>query len=510
MDFIKQTLQKQRLYGQTLISIKVRKTTQLKHLLFMKFIRTTAIALSVFSFSLSTYAQLTIDGEFRTRSIIDHGLKIPVLSSTDPIFSIDQRSRLIFNYDSEKYSSGFTLQDARVWGNDDMTNKTGIEGNSYATEVHEAWIDLNLSKKTSLKIGRQEWNYNDMRILSSRNWWTSGLSYDGLLLKRHDKEKGLFLDLGLSYNNNGTNIGLVNNSDWESTKIKSMNFINAKKAFGNRTSISLMLSLSSKVDTSNDAQLATGTHGIIFNHNNSGSNTKNGIFGNFSGYYQHGTDLSLDSDGSYMNISAYLIAAEIGLRTLDKKLEASVGMNLISGRDYSNTDTDYTSTRHTFDLQYSARFPYYGGNMNYFLLQESYITGTKSGGYFDPFLKVRYKASKKDIINASVFLPTLTTKVRAHNSIDPTTQKPTDLEVDANNNPVYWSGNLGVNIDLGYTHKFSKEIILKAGFSYAMVSDIKNQMVYGYANAATKELKSLGSNYYGWLMLVVKPNFLSK
>ena len=127
------------------------------------------------------------------------------------------------NYQTEKYSTRITLQDARIWGSEDMVTKTGPEGNSSTLGVYEAWVDLKLSAHANLIIGRQEWNYNDMRILSSRNFWTSGLSYDGLLLQW--QKDGLKLDVGASYNNNGTPSGItVDNSSWETDKLRN-NFV---------------------------------------------------------------------------------------------------------------------------------------------------------------------------------------------------------------------------------------------------------------------------------------------
>jgi hypothetical protein len=145
--------------------------------------------------------------------------------------------------------------------------------------------------------------------------------------------------------------------------------------------------------------------------------------------------------------------------------------------------------------------------MNHFLLQDSYLLGTKGGGYLDPFVKLKYKLNKKNIIGAVAFFPMLTTKVRAHNSINPDTKKPIGTEVDANGNPVYWEGSLGSYFDVGLTHKFSKDIILKSGISYAVISNTKNQMVYGYEDIAEKQLYDLGNNVYGWVMLIVKPHF---
>jgi hypothetical protein len=452
--------------------------------------------------------QLRIDGEFRTRINVDHGYKVPVKSEADIVSSADQRSRIILNYDSEKYSTRFTIQDARVWGNDDMYNPTGIEGNSYALGVYEAWVNLKIRNNQSLRIGRQVWNYDDMRILSHRNWWTSGLSYDGLLYRIQMPDKGWSLDLGFSYNNDGTKTGAVNNSTWTGEKVKTMNFVHINKTFNSKFSGSLIFTLSGKEDITNGNIMGTGTHGLNFGYN-TGKGSADGWYGTFSSYYQHGTDVKKGTDGQYKDISAYLLTAETGLRTLSGKLTVGAGMELISGHDYSDTDEDYINTRHSFDLQYSGRFPFYGGNMNHFLIQDSYKTGTKGGGYFDPYLTLTYKASPKTIWNADVYFPSLTSDVLAHTHIDSESGKPAGTEVDENGEPVYWSGSLGTYIDLGMTHKFSKEVIFKTGLSMGMVSDIKNQMVYGYQDIANKKLHDMGTNYYGWMMLVVKPGFLN-
>ncbi|MEN8225440.1 MAG: alginate export family protein [Bacteroidota bacterium] len=467
------------------------------------------ILLSTVLIALSTtiFAQFTVDGEFRSRFSTDHGYKLPVKANSDAVYSLDQRSRLILGYSNEKLSAKLSLQDARVWGSDDLYNKTGVEGNSNSFGVYEAWVELKMGKHTSIRVGRQEWNYNDMRVLSWRNWWTSGLSYDGVLFKFHNKESGWLIDAGASYNNDGTRTGMVDNSNWNVDKLKTMNFLNVKKVINDKFHASLMLTLSGKQDVANNVLLGTGTHGLMLSYNK-GKSGQNGFFAFGSAYYQHGKDFSRGSDGERKNIAAYLVTAELGMRTMEKKLEVSLGMELISGRDYSNDDEAYNNTRHTFDLMYSARFPYYGGHINYFLVQDNYKIGTKGGGYFDPNLKVNYKFTPKDILQFAFYAPMLTTKVAAHSGFDPETKKPV-AEFDENGDPVYWEGSMGNHIDLEYTRKFSKEVILKVGASYAMVSDTKNQMVYGYQDQANKALYDLGNNYFVYTMLIVKPQFFS-
>lgn len=463
--------------------------------------------LVMFIFVLQSEAQFLIDGEFRMRSMVDHGYIVPAKKGSDAAFGVDQRSRIRLHYDSELYSARMTFQDARFWGGDDLYNPTGLEGNSDALGVYEAWVDLKISDNSRLKLGRQPWNYDDMRVLSSRNWWTSGMSYDGILFKTHDASNDWSAHLGLSYNNEGTKNGVIDQNAWTGEKIKSMNFLNVRRQIRKKLSGSLMFSLSAREDVTNDKLLGTGTHGLNLKYN-TGRGISGGFFGHFSGYYQHGSDLQKGTDDAYKNISAGLIAADLGYRTSDKKLELGGGIEYLTGHDYSNTGTDYSNTRHSFDLLYSGRFPFYGGNINHFLIQDSYKTGTKGGGYFNPYLTVNYRTSSATAFNASVYFPALTTKVSAHTSIDPDSGKPAGRETDVNGNPIYWEGSLGNYIDVGITHKFNKDIILKSGFSLGMPSDIKNQMVYGYKDVASKELYELGTNYFGWIMLVVKPDFL--
>ncbi|MEN8201365.1 MAG: alginate export family protein [Bacteroidota bacterium] len=455
---------------------------------------------------LALHAQFQIDGEFRSRAVTDHGYKVPVKADYNAQLSFDQRSRLILGYTKDRLSVRFTLQDARVWGSDDMFNKTGVEGNSSALGVYEAWVELQLGQYSGIRVGRQEWNYDDMRILSGRNWWTSGLSYDGVLFTHNNINSGWHINAGLSYNNMGSRTGAVNNSLWDSNNLKTMNFINLKKDFSNKLYAVAMLTFSGKQDMITDELIKTGTHGLTLSYNQ-GKKADNGFFAYASGYYQHGEAMSFGMDENRKAISAYMLNAQAGMRILEKKLEVSLGMENLSGHDYSNTDADYNDTRHSFDLFYSARFPYYGGHLNYFLIQDSYKIGTKGGGYMNPFFKVRFKASKKDIIDFALHNPMLTTHVAAHTGFDPPTKNPIP-EMDQEGNPVYWKGSLGNHIDLDYTRKISKEVIFKIGASYAVVSDIKNQMVYGYnGDPANQELSNLGQNYFVYTMLIVKPNF---
>lgn len=465
----------------------------------------TISALLILGF-LTSNAQLSINGEFRSRGIADHGYFDPALKNTDADFYFDQRTRLNFNYKTEKYTAYISFQDARMWGGDDQASPAGSWGNTATLGIYQAWVDLKLNPNSNIKVGRQVWSYDNMRLLGHRNWITPGLSYDGILYQY--KRNSWKFDLGFSYNNDGTPQVLLDNSEWDAVKYKSVNFLRINKQITKRTSLSYISMLTAKTDTSSNNNLATATHGFVLNHNR-GKKAEGGFLGTLEAYYQHGTDIKKGSNGLYKGISSWMVVAEAGYRSSNKKMRILVGAELISGHDYSNNDIDYKNTRHSFDLMYSARFIYYGGHMNNFIVQDSYKRGTKGGGYFDPYVKFKYAFNKKNIIELNAYFPQLVTDVRAHTSIDPVTQKPKGAEVDESGNPVYWNGSMGQFIDFAYTHKFSKEVILRAGASYGQISDIKNQMVFGYKDPTNKTLYETGTNYFGWVMLIVKPNFYS-
>ncbi len=60
----------------------------------MKQLKFTTALFLIFAASFTSNAQFNINGEFRTRGIIDNGYSEPVLKNTTPDFSIDQRTRL--------------------------------------------------------------------------------------------------------------------------------------------------------------------------------------------------------------------------------------------------------------------------------------------------------------------------------------------------------------------------------------------------------------------------------
>ena len=154
-------------------------------------------------------AQITLTGQLRTRTEVRNGLGNLTLKNAKPAAFTSQRTRLIFGYKWDRLTFGATVQDVRVWGQDASTI-TNADGSKLM--LHEGWADLVLFNKAdttikttgidlmSLKIGRQELIYDDVRLLGNLDWLQQGRRHDMALLKT--MHKGWQVDIGYAFNQN--------------------------------------------------------------------------------------------------------------------------------------------------------------------------------------------------------------------------------------------------------------------------------------------------------------------
>jgi len=172
--------------------------------------------------SFKGYSQLSIAAEIRTRAERDDGYKMILLEDMNPAHFIGQRTRLKINYAHEKFRIGVSIQDVRVWGDEDLYNSTGVYGDYSSIDLYEGFGQWLISKTVSLKVGRQELKYDDQRLLSTRNWNNHGLSYDAAVFKIESSEVGFQFDAGFSYASNSENLY---EEYYNNMKMKSLAFI---------------------------------------------------------------------------------------------------------------------------------------------------------------------------------------------------------------------------------------------------------------------------------------------
>jgi hypothetical protein len=164
-------------------------------------------------------AQFTLVGQLRTRTEVRNGLGNLVLKGSKSAVFTSQRTRLIFGYKWDRVTFGASIQDVRVWGQDASTI-SNADGNRLM--LHEGWADLTLFNKAdttikakgidlmSIKIGRQELSYDDVRLIGNLDWLQQGRRHDMALLKT--VHKGWQIDLGYAFNQNSDAFGITNTS----------------------------------------------------------------------------------------------------------------------------------------------------------------------------------------------------------------------------------------------------------------------------------------------------------
>jgi hypothetical protein len=128
-------------------------------------------------------AQFSLSGEFRPRTEYSHGYSTLAAEDQKPSIFTSQRTRLNFDYKMDLLKVGLVLQDVRIWGNQAQQ----VANEDFATSVHQAWAEMNLSKTLALKVGRQELNYDDQRIFGNLGWVQQARSHDVALFKYSNK-----------------------------------------------------------------------------------------------------------------------------------------------------------------------------------------------------------------------------------------------------------------------------------------------------------------------------------
>lgn len=164
-------------------------------------------------------AQFTLTGQLRTRTELRNGLGNLVAKSSKAAAFTSQRTRLNFQYKWDRVNFGVAIQDVRVWGQD-ASSVSNNDGNKLM--VHEAWAELILANKNdtsikftmldqlSLKIGRQELNYDDARLIGNLDWLQQGRRHDMALLK--GVHKGWQVEIGQAFNQNSDAFNITSTS----------------------------------------------------------------------------------------------------------------------------------------------------------------------------------------------------------------------------------------------------------------------------------------------------------
>ncbi len=377
---------------------------------------------------------------------------------------ISQRTRLNLYYSHPKFKIGFSIQDVRVWGDEQLVTSTGVYGDNASLDLNEGWIEIFAGKFNSFKIGRQYWTYEDERLFARRNWNQSSVKYDGLLYK-FEPEK-IKIHLGLSLNNTIENI--LGNDYTLGNRIKSQNILYISKKIDNRLNVSLQaLATGFQKQGTTSTIYVKGTYGLYVNY-------KPGKFAiKANGFYQNGKNITGNT------VSAYFasLRGEVNLNSL----VTDAGIDYHSGQDASNDNTGYREKDHLFDLFYGGRHQYYG----YMDLFDNLSKSTLNAGLVDIYAGLKYKVTKKSNLAVDYHYFRL-----QNNVFDP-------FETNELLNK-----SLGSEFDFTFDVTIIPEISITGGFS-TMLPTGSMEKIQGYNQKL--ETGVHGFAYWGWCMITVKP-----
>jgi hypothetical protein len=168
---------------------------------------------------MQSFSQFTLTGQLRTRTEIRDGVGNLVPIGAKAAAFTSMRTRLTFGYKWDRVTFGAAIQDVRVWGQDASTI-SNADGNRLM--LHEGWADIMLANKTdttfkfklvdqlSLKIGRQELIYDDVRLIGNLDWLQQARRHDMALMKM--LHHGWQVDLGYAFNQNTDAFGVTGTS----------------------------------------------------------------------------------------------------------------------------------------------------------------------------------------------------------------------------------------------------------------------------------------------------------
>ena len=411
-------------------------------------------------------AQFTISAELRPRFEMDNGAVRPKADSLSTLYFATQRTRLRFDFVKEKYQLRLTIQDVRFWGTGDIYSSTGVFGSTGGLDIHEAWFMLKLCDNSNLTIGRQVLKLDDQRLVATRNWNQWGVAYDAISYNLVKNKWNL--DVAVSYNTNSEiNSGKPSIDDELFNKnnlMKTFNFIYLKRTFNESLQASLMAIGAGYQSAANQSVIyMMGTYGLWLNY-------QKGVFDISTNlYYQNG------KAQSGKDVSAYMATLHPGITV--SKVRIGLGGDYISG-DNAENDT-FGEKERTFNKMYGAVFKYYG-YMNYYSYMKA---STRDGGLVDIYPNVKIPIKGKHVITAMFHKFYLA-------------------------NPVFFGEevssdqDLGSEIDLMYTFKAMKELVVQGGFSYYFTTNTLEQLK-GVGSVEAK------SPYWAWVMLTFTPQLFS-
>lgn len=407
-------------------------------------------------------AQFTFNGQLVQRAEYRNGYGKLMDSVADPAVFISQRLRLQGMYQLDKVTMFASIQDVRTWGNTSQANiADGL------LSVHEAWAEVHFDSCWSLKLGRQELNYDNVRFLGNLDWVLQARSHDFGLMK-YEKGK-MKLHFGGGFNQNGE--ALSGNLFTVTGQYKTAQMIHFEDEIG-KFAFSVLFWNNGKQFTVFDTNNQITDKGIRYSQTVGLPALKytlnNTIISAFA-YYQMGKDVA------NKNMSAFDFSLQVSqlLHANDAKknqVRLTLGAEMISG-----TANNYSGTTN------SSFSPMYGTNHVHNGYMDMFFSGGRyenSLGLNDYFLFAKYE------VNPSLFFSANGHYFMTYADYYVGTEKQDNA--------------LGIEADLTVGYQFSKCVSFQLGYSQFLQTETMEKI----QNVPNPD----GMQNWAYLMVIIRPD----
>jgi hypothetical protein len=399
-----------------------------------------------------TFAQtFEFSAEIRPRFEYRHGFKTLMVDTLDAAAFISQRTRLNFDYNSDKINLFINVQNVRIWGDTPTLNNSDKNG----VALQQAWVEVILNKQLALKFGRQEISYDDQRVFGNVDWAQQARSHDALVATFKPNETNT-IDMGLAISSENETLFDTNYTQnnyksfqyvWYHTKLKKLDLsfliLNQGYAFfddNNKQHV--------------DYNQTFGTHARYISQK---------LKVDTSFYLQTGQIANRDLNAYNMALNTHYALTNHFNLGLGGELLSGTAMN--SSDDKLNSFNPWYGTNHKFNgfMDYF----YVGNHINTVGLVDLNATLSYQNHPFSAVLMPHIFYSEATIINA---------------------------EEDE------LSKYLGTEIDLVLGYKFSKEVLFQAGYSQMIATESMEILKGGNKDA---------TNNWAWIMISVNPSLFT-
>lgn len=433
-------------------------------------------------------AQVSFGGQVRTRTEFRNGQGSPLGSDMPPAFFTSQRTRVSAAYSGYRFMIYTSLQDVRVWGQEASSINRVTPDAFDGLMLHEAWGEFSLVdtgrvvKNLSLKVGRQELVYDDVRLLGNLDWLQQARRHDAALLKF--EHHGWIAHLGVAYNQNterksgtvynGVPAGYPANTNGMGSHYKSMQFLYAAKklSFGTASVLALKDDFSRFSFTASDTLKSSPIYSdqawsrFTAGGNVFGSANKKITFA-LSAFYQGGNY----REGTKLN--EYLLSASF-LYASGPRFSFGPGVDITSG----NNGADPRQRYQRFDPLYGTPHKFWG-YMDYFYVADAF----GSNGLVNYYLKTKFKARENLMITGDFHRFVLPEAIRSE----------TGEVLDR---------TLGTEIDLVLNYGLTKSITFESGFSTMFSTSTMN------SNKVKNIMQGQHISTWAYLMVSIKPEMI--